>query len=157
MNKATPTWEEERETLMFQKERNREQFHCTLQWLDLLEEGANLAPYLQDHQCRRIAIYGAAQMGEMLLKEIRQYGRWEVEPIYFLDRRGEWLREKEGVPVYLPEKFADLPEVDMVIVTAISYFASIRDQLILLRPEIPVVSLNTIIEVRKDEVWYEKR
>ncbi|MCI8947770.1 MAG: hypothetical protein HFI91_12070 [Lachnospiraceae bacterium] len=157
MNKATPNWEEERETLIFQRERNREQFHCVLQWLDLLEEGTNLAPYLKDHRCRRVAIYGAARIGEMLLKEIRQYEQWEVEPVYFLDQSGKWLREKWGIPVYLPEEFPDLPEVDMVIVTAISYFASVRDQLFLLRPEIPVVSLNTMIEVRKDEVWYEKR
>ena len=45
----------------------------------------------------------------------------------------------------------------MVVVTAITFFESVFDTLMRIRPEIPAVSLKTILEVRKDEVWYEQR
>lgn len=156
MDNNAQTWQAEKETLIFQKNRSREQFSCVLDWLSLLEEGTNLLPYFRDHRCVRIAVYGAAQIGEMLLKEIGGYDR-QMRVLYFLDRNAERQREKCGLPVYLPEEFPGLPRVDMTVVTAISYFDQVRDLLFWLRPDVPTVSLRTIIDVRKDEVWHEKR
>ena len=155
MSTESTNREEEKEKLLLQKKRNRELFVTTLQWLELLEDGKNLLPYFREHDCRRIAVYGAAEIGGILLKEIEKDNLMEV--LYFLDKNAEKQRVKCGKPVYLPEEFAKLPEVDMVVVTAITFFESVFDTLMRIRPEIPVVSLKKIIEVRKDEVWYEQR
>lgn len=155
MNNELSNWEEEKEKLDFQRKRNREQFSTTLRWLELLQDDTNLLPYFNDHNCRRIAIYGAAEIGRVLLKEIEKDNLIEVP--YFIDKNAENQREKWGIPVYLPEEFAELPDVDIVVVTAITFFESVNETLVKIRPEIPVVSLNTIIEVREDEVWYEER
>lgn len=155
MNNELSNWVEEKEKLDFQRKRNRELFLAALRWLELLEDGTNLLPYFEEHSCRRVAIYGAAEIGSVLLKELVKDNQIEVP--YFIDKNAEKQREKCGIPVYLPEEFAELPDVDIVVVTAITFFESVYDTLVKIRPEIPVVSLNTIIEVREDEVWYEKR
>ncbi len=155
MSTESTNWETEKEKLILQRNRNKIQFSTTLQWLELLEDGTNLLPYFREHDCRRIAVYGAAEIGGILLKEIEKDNLMEVS--YFLDKNAEKQREKCGKSVYLPEEFAKLPEVDMVVVTAITFFESVFDTLMCIRPEIPVVSLKKILEVRKDEVWYEQR
>lgn len=155
MNEALTIWQKERKEIISQRDRNREQFWCALQWLELLEDGTDLCSYFREHNSSRIAIYGAAEIGRVLRKEVERDNVLQV--LYFLDRNAEKQREKWGVPVYLPEEFAALPDVDMVVVTAIASFESIWSNLMRIRPEIPAVSLKTIIEVRKDEVWYEQR
>ncbi len=144
--------EEETNKVIQQRERLKVQLSCVSQWLNLLEDGTNLQPYFKDHQCNRIAVYGAAEMGRLLLKEIEREDVAEV--LYFLDKNAERQREKWGVPVYLPEEFAGLPQVDMVVVTAVSYIKAIQNVLLQIRPEVPVVSLERIISTRKEEVWY---
>lgn len=155
MNNESETWQKEKEKLILQRDRNRAQFSSALQWLELFEDGTNLIPYFKDHNCRRIAIYGAAEIARLLLKEIENDSITKVS--YFLDKSAENQREKWGIPVYLPEEFVSLPDVDMVVVTAIYYFDEIYDNLLKIRQDIPVVSLNTILDVRRNEVWYEKR
>ncbi len=146
---------EETSKVIQQRDRLRTQFSCVSQWLDLLEDGTNLQPYFKDHKCSRLAVYGAAEIGRLLLKEIQRGDGAEV--LYFLDKNAERQREKWGVPVYLPEEFAGLPQVDMVVVTAVSYIESIQNVLLQIRPEVPVVSLERIISTRKEEVWYNGR
>jgi len=155
MSGETKTWEEKIAQVKQQRDRLRRQLSNALQWLELLEDGTNLLPYLREHKCRKVAIYGAAEIGRMLLKEIRQESVVKVS--YFLDKTALKQREKWNVPVYLPEEYIDLIEVDMVIVTAVFGFEDIQEKLLRVKPEIPVVSLETIISVRKDEVWYESR
>lgn len=154
MNEAI-SWQEEKEKIISQRDRYKEYLSCVLQWLELLEDGANLRSYFKEHNCSQIAVYGAAEIGRVLRKEVECDSAIQV--LYFLDRNAKKQKEKWGVPVYLPEEFAVLPDVDMVVVTAITSFADIWNNLMRIRPEIPVVSLKTMIEVRKDEVWHAQR
>ncbi len=153
MSEQTVNWEDEKYRIILQRNRLKVQFACILQWLGLLEDGTNLQPYFKAHKCSRIAIYGAAEIGRMLLKEIERDNVIKVP--YFLDRYAERQREKWGIPVYLPEEFSGLPDVDMVVVTAILSFKTVESILLRMKPEIPVVSLETIIYARKDEVWHD--
>lgn len=134
-----------------QKERNRQLFACTLEWLGLLEEGKDLLPYFRVHQCKRIAIYGAAGLGKLLYKELQKADDMEV--CFFMDRNAMENREEAGIPVFLPEEFEQAPEVDMVVVTAVSAYDAISRQLLRIRPQIPIVSISTIVEARACEEW----
>lgn len=155
MSEQEMEWEKEREKMIYQKNRMNAHFSCVSKWLELLEDGGSLLPYFQERKCHKIMIYGAADIGRLLSKEIRRAGSVRVSG--FLDRNADRQREICGVPVYLPEEYIHLDEVDMVVVTAIVAFKAINDNLMQLRPEIPVVSLNTIIEAAGNEVWYEQR
>lgn len=139
--------------LIFQRARNHAQFLCAYNWLGLLEQGTNLIPYFEEHGCVNIAIYGAAALGNMLLKELRNSKKVNVK--YYIDRTAEVQREKDGIPVYLPEELTDAPDVDMIVVTAIAAFNTINQTPLAVRPELPVVSLETIIHARISEEWNE--
>lgn len=134
-----------------QCDRIRQHFECAYKWLGLLEDGINLIPFFEAHQCERIGIYGVSDLGMMLQKEIGRDGRIEVA--YFMDRNAGDNRMVGDIPVYLPEEVMDTPEVDMLVVTAIVAYDSIWKNLLEMRPELPIVSLNMIIDVRVNEVW----
>ncbi len=139
--------------LISQRDRNHAQFLCACNWLGLLEQGTDLVPYFEEHGCGNIAIYGAAALGKMLLRELQNSNKVNVK--YYIDQAAEVQREKDGIPVYLPEELADAPDVDMIVVTAIAAFKAINRTLLAIRPELPVVSLEKIINARISEEWSE--
>lgn len=145
-------WEQERRKLADARIKNRELFVCALDWLRLLERGANLLPYFKERDCRRIGIYGAGELAEVLIQELIKKN--EVEIVYLMDQSAAAQREKYGFPVYLPEELHTVEDVDMIVVTAITYYDSISERLIRMRPEIPVVSLKNIIKDRISEEYY---
>ncbi len=134
--------------------RTSQQFSYALKWIRLLEEGGDLLPFFQEHGCRKIAIYGAAAFGELLEEILSARG---IKTEYFLDQKAEKTGKIHGVPVCHPDSYASCKDVDMVVVTAIFYFDEIMPALIRKRPEIPVVSMAQIIDIRTDEVWYENK
>lgn len=126
-------------------------FERTYQWLTLLENGSGLIPYFKKRQCKKIGIYGNAEFGKMLYKELA--GHSEIQVDFFMDRNAENNRMIEGIPVFLPEELPSVPDVDMLVVTAIAAADSIVRTLLEIRPELPIVSLNTIMDVRINEEW----
>lgn len=143
------------EKLTMQRNRNRELFQCTLRWLELHEDGTSLMPYFRLHNCKKIAIYGAGDLGQMLLKELRR--EEDIKVLYFLDRMAETNRKEWNVPVYFPQEYSALPDVDIVIVTVFSVFEEIQQELIKIRPDIVVISIDKIINITRNEVWYAQR
>ena len=146
-------WESERQKLMDARTKNRQLFACALDWMRLLESGKDLLPYFQERDCKKIGIYGAGELAEILIQEMRRKN--EVEIVCLIDQSAAAYREKFGLPVYLPEEFTTIEDVDMVVVTAITYFDAISEKLIRMCPEMPVVSLAGIIRKRISEECYE--
>lgn len=140
-------WEIEREKLINARMKNRRLFACTLDWLWILESGKDLIGYFTERNYKKIGIYGAGELAELLIQEIEKNS--EIEIGYLLDQTAAVYRRRYGYPMYLPEEFAAAGEVDMVVVTAITYFDSINEKLIRICPEIPVVSLESIMRNRR--------
>ena len=93
-------------------------------WMDYKIKGHNIAELLERSGCHKIAVYGYAELGQLLCRELKETG---VEVAYVLDKKvlkTEW----ENIPVYMPEK--GLQEVDGVVVTAIYYFDEIKSELL---------------------------
>lgn len=145
--------ENSQEILQLTKQRNRWQIYYdnAYKWLNLLQEGTDLYPYFTSHQCRKIAIYGIADFGKMLQKELNRNGEIKVE--YFMDRNAVNCRKVGDIPVYSPDEILIAPEVDMMVVTAIAAYETVSKMLLEKKPEMPVVSLKSIIETRTVEVW----
>ncbi len=139
-------WEIEREKLMSARIKNRRLFVCALNWLQLLESGRDVIGYFTEREYKKIGIYGAGELAELLVQEMEKSQETQVG--YLLDQTAAVNRKKYGYPMYLPEEFAVIEDVDMIVVTAITYFESISEALIRIRPEIPVVSLENIIKNR---------
>lgn len=134
-----------------QNNRNIFYYHTAYNWLNLLESGADLSAFFELRQCRKIAVYGVADFGKLLQKELDRIGG--VQIVYFMDRNAESCRRMGSVPVYLPEELPAAPEVDLMVVTAIAAFSNVNKLLLQIKPELPVVSLNEIIDRCLDEEW----
>lgn len=137
--------------LTYQRDRSKRYYDSTYKWLYLLECGKDLIPFFQAHRCEKVAIYGIAELGKMLYRELERTGK--VQVVYFMDRNAKSCQTIGDIPVYLPEELPGAPEVDMIVVTAIQAFQTVSKVLLEIRPELPVVSLQKIIDVRSDEEW----
>lgn len=107
------------------------------QWVKVKQEGKNLSEYFERNGYRRIAVYGMSYAGETLVEELEGTG---TEVSYGIDQRAESLYVNLEV-VTMEE---ELKEVDAVVVTAVTYYEEIAEQLGE-RVSCPVLSLEDIL------------
>ncbi len=107
------------------------------QWIRQKIKGRNVADYLRNKGIKTVAIYGMNYVGDALLDDLRAF---DIEVKYGIDMNAAHIFSI--VPVYHPDD--TLPEVDAVIVTAISSFDSIEEKLL---PKIDacILSLEDIV------------
>lgn len=116
--------------------------HLTLyqmmnQWVQVKQEGKNLASYFEANGYRKIAVYGMSFAGETLLRELKGTA---VEAVYGIDQNAEGINA--DVDIYTLKD--DLPSVDAVVVTAITFFDEIEEKLAD-KVSCPILSLEDIL------------
>lgn len=108
-------------------------FRMMNQWVRVKQEGKNLSSYFEKQGYKKIAIYGMSYAGETLVNELKDSG---IRVEYGID-------QKKGIYSYVDVLSADqpLPEVDAVVVTAITFFNEIEE---ILKEKVtcPVISLQ---------------
>lgn len=107
------------------------------QWVKMKQEGKNLAVYLAENGYKNIAVYGMSYAGETLLDELKGT---DVAVAYAIDGKADTIYS--DMEVFMPED--DLPEVDAVVVTAITFFEVIEEKLSR-KLDCPVLSLESIL------------
>lgn len=107
------------------------------QWLIDKQEGKSLVSFFEDNGYKAIAIYGMSYLGERLLDELKDSG---IEVKYAIDKNADNICA--GIEVKNLED--DLPEVDMIVVTAVYFFDEIERQLTQL-VDYPVISLEEVL------------
>lgn len=105
------------------------------QWVKVKQEGKMLASYFRTHGYQKIAIYGMSYVGETLVSELSGS---DIEIAYGIDQKEKFTY----IDVISIED--TLPEVDAVIVTAITYYDEIEEKL---REKVvcPIISLEDIL------------
>ncbi len=118
--------------------RKFEKFYWTLvNWLEIKQDGYNLAEWFYKRGYKTVAIYGAKELGERLYEELYDT---DIKVLYFIDRDIKMLNN--GVKVYMPTD--NIEKTDVLVVTAIYYYIDIADEMSK-RVNCPIVSLETII------------
>lgn len=107
-------------------------------WLEIKNEGKNLARYFADMEYRRIAIYGMAELANRLSEELAGSG---VEIVYGIDRDASCSISRIADVYSLQDP---LPEVDVIIVTPYYAFETIKKDLEK-KVKCPVVSIEEIV------------
>lgn len=92
------------------------------QWVRVKQKGKNLSDYLERKGIHRIAIYGMHYAGETLVEELRHSN---IEIAYGIDRRTNALFA--DFPIISVED--PLDDVDAIIVTPITFFDEIEQEL----------------------------
>lgn len=107
------------------------------QWVRVKQEGKNLSSYFMDNGYKKIAVYGMSYAGETLIEELKGT---EIEVAYGIDRNADSLYGDVDI-VSMDDS---LDEVDVIVVTAITFFSEIEEQLSR-KVNCPVVSLEDIL------------
>lgn len=107
------------------------------QWMMKKQEGKTVSDYLRENGFRTIAIYGMGYLGKRLYDELKDS---EIEVRYAIDKNADNLYLE--LDVISPDE--NMPEVDLIIVTAVYFFDEIEGMLTNLT-ECPVVSFEDIL------------
>lgn len=108
-----------------------------VRWLELGAHNKKVADYLQKRGMHRVAIYGMAEIGELLWEELERSG---IEVVCGIDR-AQIPYGRKGTTA---EDFQE--DVDAIIVSAVYYFSEIYDALNQkLHGKVPILGLDEII------------
>lgn len=107
------------------------------QWVKVKQEGKNLYSYFEINGYKKIAVYGMSYAGETLINELKGTG---VEVAYGIDKKAYSLYADVDIVTMNDE----LEEVDAIVVTAITFFDEIEEQLSE-KVECPIISLEDIL------------
>lgn len=107
------------------------------QWVKVKQEGKNLSVYFDKNNYKKIAVYGMSYAGETLIEELRGTN---IEIAYAIDKNANSIYSDINV-VTMED---NLEEVDAIVVTAITFFDEIEEQL-QSKADCPVISLEDIL------------
>lgn len=120
-----------------QLEKYERQLFLLKRWVMQNEESDSLKRYLDENGYHRVAIYGMEHLGQCLARRLADSSR-KLETLYGIDVD----RVSSEIEIYRPEDV--MPEADVVIVTAISEYEALKDEL-KKKFLCPVVSLEEIV------------
>lgn len=107
------------------------------QWVTVKQNGLHLADYFEKNGYKKIAVYGMSYAGDLLVSELKDSG---IQVAYGIDKNaGSCYAE---IDVLTLED--NLEEVDAVVVTAITFFNEIVDDLSK-KISCPIISLEDIL------------
>ena len=107
------------------------------QWVKVKQEGKNLSQYFEQNEYKKIAVYGMSYAGETLIDELKGTG---IDVAYGIDKSYDSIYSDVDVVSVEDE----LEKVDVIVVTAISFFDEIEEQLSE-KIDCPIVSLEDIL------------
>lgn len=107
------------------------------QWVKVKQQGKSLASFFEDNNYKRIAIYGMSYAGETLVEELKDS---DIQIAYGIDNNANSM----CTDVDVITMDGDLKEVDAIIVTAITFFDEIEEELSM-KVDCPIISLEDIL------------
>lgn len=125
---------------MKEDDKYKKLFNFFSRWVRLNEEGMTVGLFLKSRNIQNAAIYGMGALGRHLLFELREAG---INVVYGIDQRSDKLNLDISFLNWADKEA--LPDIDMLIVTAIVDYDVIERELCEVR-EYPVISLEDIIK-----------
>lgn len=117
-------------------DKNLSLFHLMCQWLRLRQEGKGIIPFFEKNNYRNIAIYGKGKLGEAVEKEMLNSN---ITVKYFIDQKAD--KASDG---FVVSPNSELEAVDAIIVTPISSYGEIKQQLIK-KANCPIISIEDVL------------
>lgn len=105
-------------------------------WMKLKNDNSGVFAFIRDSGFERVVVYGLGSLGRSLCGELCAQN---IDVPYVMDRR---KGIPCGYPLYAIED--DLPDADLIIVTAISAYEEVREKLSK-KMCCPILSLDDII------------
>lgn len=112
-------------------------FRMMDRWVEVKQEGKNLALYFEENGYKEIAIYGMSYAGIRLLSELRESG---IIVKYGIDQKADEIY----ADINILKAEDKLPSVDAIVVTPIFFYDKIEEKLSE-SVSCPVISLEDVL------------
>lgn len=119
------------------KDKFKGYYNLLNQWLRLKQERKSLETFFAENQYKTIAIYGMGELGNRLYDELKDSN---IQVEYAIDENTAGAYSE--VKVITPEE--NLPEVDVIVVTAVFAYNEIEEKLSE-KTHLPIISLEDIV------------
>lgn len=106
-------------------------------WVEVKQDGKDLADYFRRKGYKNIAIYGMSYAGERLLHELKGS---DIQVKCGIDQKADEIYSEVDM-ITLDE---EIPQVDVIIVTSIYFFDEIKEKLEALT-DAPLISLEDVL------------
>lgn len=107
------------------------------QWVKVKQANKDIPAYLAKQGYKKAAIYGMNYVGQTLYEELKDS---EIVVAYAIDKKADDI----FVPVDILSPDDSLPEVDVIIVTAITFFDEI-EELLIQKTDADIISMEDIL------------
>lgn len=112
-------------------------FKMMNRWVEIRQEGKSIGSFFVDNKYKTVIIYGMHYTGERLLQELKETS---ISVICGIDRNADHIYS--DIDIINCED--SIPDSDVIVVTAISFFDEI-ETLLSQKVKCPIVSLEDII------------
>lgn len=129
--------EEKRKVTRSYSDKHLALFLMMNQWVKVKQDGKNLATYFEKKGYHKIAVYGMSYAGEALVRELKGS---DTQVAYGIDKNADAIYADLDILTMEDE----LEKVDAVVVTAITFFDEIEEQLSE-KISCPIISLEDIL------------
>lgn len=97
-------------------------YYILNQWMKVKQEGKSVVSFFEHNHYKTVGIYGMKELGERLLKELEHT---DITVKCIIDQNSAEIQSE--LPVFSPED--QLPEMDVIVVTASYYYHEIKEKL----------------------------
>lgn len=98
-------------------------YRILVQWMELVNKGDNICTYFVNHNYKRIAVYGMADLGRLLVDSVMGCSNFDL--IYGIDRNWKYIDSR--VAIYSPDD--ELPVSDVVVITPAHEYIRIAEDM----------------------------
>lgn len=106
-------------------------------WVEIKQEGRNLAEYFVENGYQKVIVYGMHYAGERLVEELKNTN---IQVVCGIDKKAQSI----FADIDVITKDDLIPETDVIVVTAISFFDEIENEM-KDKVDCPIVSLEDVV------------
>ena len=118
-------------------------YNVIMKWFENLLDKKQWSDYLAGYGYKKIAIYGAGELGKNLNRELNGT---EVSVVCFIDKNAERIGHILDKKVYTLDRFFEEKiECDAIVVSVLSADRSVMLDVLKIDPVMPVLSLRDMI------------
>ena len=114
-------------------------YNLLVKWVTIYQSNRKVSDFFVRNGYKKVAIYGFKEFGVLLYDELDHAG---IDIAYVIDQMADYINTDIEVELYMPED--DLPDADVVVVTACFYFDEIVESL-KDKVKCPIISLEEAI------------
>lgn len=107
-----------------QKIKMTEFYDILIRWVALYQENEKISKWIMQREYKKIAVYGMRELGILVYHELLREG---IDVCCVIDKNADILNINQDIQVLKPTK--ELPDLDLIIVSAPHYFEEIQDDL----------------------------